>query len=104
MNARSKACDISPVVKRRVWERDEHCCVYCGSSDAMPNAHYISRHNGGLGIEQNIVTLCRKCHYIYDNGTRIDRERYKKTIREYLMHKYTEWHENKLIYRKWEEQ
>lgn len=30
----------------------------CGSSYAMPNAHYIARAQGGLGIEENIVTLC----------------------------------------------
>ena len=34
----------------------------------MPNAHYISRAHGGLGIEENIVTLCLDCHNNYDNG------------------------------------
>ena len=23
---------------------------------------------GGLGIEQNVVTLCIQCHHDYDNG------------------------------------
>ena len=51
MSKRSKACDISPKVKKKVWERDNHCCIICGSPYAMPNAHYISRAQGGLGIE-----------------------------------------------------
>ena len=65
---RSKATDISHKVKNKVWERDNHCCILCGNPNAMPNAHYISRANGGLGIEQNIVTLCQNCHNKYDNG------------------------------------
>ncbi len=51
MSKRSKACDISPKVKKKVWERDNHCCIICGSPYAMPNAHYIARSQGGLGIE-----------------------------------------------------
>lgn len=43
MNKRSKACDISQKVKKKVWERDNHRCIICGSPYAMPNAHYISR-------------------------------------------------------------
>ena len=27
MSKRSKACDISPKVKKKVWERDNHCCI-----------------------------------------------------------------------------
>ena len=37
-STRSKACDIPTRVKRAVWERDNFCCIYCGSTRAMPNA------------------------------------------------------------------
>ena len=76
----AKACDIPARVKREVWERDQGRCVLCGASvNTAPNAHYISRAHGGLGIPENIVTLCTgfgpgSCHDRYDNGTKEERE------------------------------
>lgn len=70
MSKRSKACDISQKVKQNVWDRDNHQCIICGNPYAMPNAHYIRRSQGGLGIEQNVVTLCQKCHSDFDNGNK----------------------------------
>lgn len=95
---RSKACDISQAVKKAVWERDNHACIICGTPYAMPNAHYISRAHGGLGIEQNIVTLCLTCHHAYDNTAR--RPHYQECIQDYLKSKYENWDENDLIYKK----
>ena len=96
---RSKACDISQAVKKRVWERDEQKCIICGSPYAMPNAHFISRANSGRGIEQNIVTLCIQCHYNYDQTPQ--RLIYQNYIKNYLQGKYgADWSEEKLIYKK----
>lgn len=96
---RSKACDITQAVKKKVWERDGEHCIVCGNPYAMPNAHYISRAHGGLGIEQNIVTLCQNCHHAYDNTTQ--RPFFKKYIKDYLQGKYgAEWDEEKLVYKK----
>lgn len=72
----------------------------------MPNAHYISRAKGGLGIEENIVTLCtsltaNKCHERYDNGTKEEREEIREKIKRYLMDYYPGWDEGQLVYRKW---
>lgn len=94
----SKACDISHKVKETVWERDCHMCIYCGRPTAMPNAHFIPRSKGGLGIEENIVTLCHNCHYNYDMTDM--RQHYREYIRNYLMSKYPDWKEENLIYRK----
>ena len=55
--------------------------------------------NGGLGIEQNVVTLCIQCHSSYDNG--FTREYSGKRIKEYLQSKYKDWNEKDLIYNKW---
>ena len=82
---RSKACDIPARVKKAVWERDKQHCIYCGSVRAMPNAHFISRAKGGLGIEENIVTLCQNCHYNFDMTDM--REHYKEYIENYLKKK-----------------
>lgn len=94
---RAKATDISQKVKRAVWERDGHC-VFCGNPYASPNAHYISRAQGGLGIEQNILTLCMDCHRRYDQTT--DRAQMRDFFKEYLKGQYPDWDETKLYYKK----
>lgn len=96
---RSKACDISKKVKDIVWERDGKRCILCGSRLAMPNAHYIPRSKGGLGVEENTVTLCRFCHERYDQST--DRRVIGHYIENYLKSKYPEWDKTNLIYNKW---
>lgn len=95
---RSKACDITQKVKQIVYERDGGLCVIC-HNPGMPNAHYIRRSQGGLGIEQNVVTLCMKCHNDFDNGRY--REQIGTVLREYLLGCYPDWNEEDLIYNKW---
>lgn len=96
----AKACDIPKSVKDAVWERDGHRCIICGSSEAMPNAHYIARSHGGLGIEQNIVTLCMNCHREYDQGR--CHKQYGKIISAYLHTLYPGMYESKLVYHKYD--
>ena len=95
---RSKATDISQKTKKTVWERDGRRCIFCGDPRAMPNAHYISRAKGGLGIEQNIVTACMTCHFKMDNTT--ERSLFLNAAKQYLQSKYRGWNEEDLIYRK----
>lgn len=103
---RTKATDISQKVKKAVWERDGGRCVVCGCSvNVMPNAHFIPRSKGGLGVEENIVTLCtefteNKCHRKFDFGTKEEREAIGKKIERYLKAKYPNWDKNNLIYKK----
>lgn len=98
---RVKETDIPPRVKREVWERDKHCCVLCGSPNAMPNAHFISRAKGGKGIKENILTLCSRCHFEYDNSPK--RNDIKDILARYLIYCYGEsWNEEDLIYKKYD--
>lgn len=99
MNKQAKAVDIPQSVKCEVWERDDHRCVLCGSPYAMPNAHYIARSHGGLGIPENIVTLCLVCHDRYDNST--ERTYLRQELRAYLKGIYPDWDEETLVYHKW---
>lgn len=102
-SARTKACDIPMKVKQAVWERDGGRCVVCGSAyNVMPNAHFVPRSQGGLGVERNIVTMCtnlteHKCHYRMDmmGDTEI-----KDRVREYLQSQYADWNEEELTYDK----
>jgi hypothetical protein len=98
MSKISKACDISPKVRREVTERDEGRCIVCGSYRMLQVAHYIPRSLLGLGIPQNLGLMCARCHFNYDNG--FYHKEYKNLFRTYLMTKYPEWDESKLIYSK----
>lgn len=95
---RTKALAISKEVKAKVYERDGGCCVWCGSPQGQPNAHYIPRSRSGLGVEKNILTLCWPCHLRYDQTT--EREKMGAYFREYLQSKYPDWNEEDLYYRK----
>ena len=105
MSKRSKACEIPKEVKLKVYERDQHKCVVCGKWVTWHNSccHYISRagtYEGcGLGIEENILTLCNNCHYRYDNTSL--RPVIKEYLKNYLQSKYYGWNEEKLVYNKW---
>lgn len=102
MHKRTKALQIPSKVKSAVYERDGGRCVLCGRF-ALPEwacAHYIARSHGGLGIEQNILTLCPPCHVRYDHS--IERKAIRIILRAHLERCYDDWSEDKLIYRKGE--
>ncbi|MCK4258773.1 MAG: hypothetical protein KAX49_07330 [Halanaerobiales bacterium] len=97
---KQKALDIPKEVREVVYERDGGCCIICGAHGA-PNSHYISKGNNGMGIEENIVTHCLKCHHDYDNGNDTARRNYiKEKTKEYLQSHYPDWNEEKLIWRR----
>lgn len=101
MSKRSKACEISQKTKEIVWNRDNECCISCGRwvPKHFANAHFIKRSQGGLGIPENIVTLCAKCHYEEDFGK--DSKVYEYSIENYLRNYYGEsWNKENLIYKK----
>lgn len=95
---RTKACEISPKVREAVEERDNHCCVFCGSPNARGESHIVRRSQGGLGIETNILTVCRWCHRQFDEGK--DKELYMNRAVSYMKEHYPGWNKNNQIYRK----
>lgn len=97
MTERTKALSISKEVKRKVYERDGGCCILCGRR-GNPEAHYIPRSQGGLGIEENIVTLCRRCHHRLDQTT--ERADLLPLVAEYLDEHYPNFTDDKRRYKK----
>lgn len=95
---RTRALEIPSKVKADVWERDNGRCILCGSRNAAPNAHFIPRSDGGLGIPENIVTLCWPCHMAYDQSE--NRKAIGARIERYLSARYPIWDKNALRYRK----
>lgn len=93
-----QATSIPKKVKGRVYERDKGLCILCGRL-GLPEAHYIPRSQLGLGIEENIVTLCRECHRRLDNSP--ERRFLLERVKLYLQSKYPDWNEKNLVYRRW---
>ena len=103
MNRRTRATGIPKKVKHKVYKRDREHCVLCGRY-ALPEwacAHYIARSHGGLGVEQNILTLCPDCHMRYDNT--VERGMIKIVLAAYWQSKYDDWDERNLVYDKWQQ-
>lgn len=105
---RSKSTDISMSVKKKVFERDNGCCIVCGNNyNVMPNAHILSRAKGGMGIETNIVTMCseftiNKCHRKFDFGTKKERDAILNICTEYMKSIYgNDWNIEDQKYNKW---
>ena len=102
MHKRTRALSISPKTKREVYDRDGRRCVLCGRTVTLScaSAHYIARSHGGLGIAQNIITLCPGCHTMYDQTPA--RQRIRDRLRAYLVSIYGEFEDSDLVYQKYE--
>lgn len=97
MRRETKATAIPASVKRAVWFRDRGECVIC-SCPGEPNAHIVRRSQGGRGIEQNIVTLCRRCHREMDEGRHA--KALKAIVVNYIKDFYPNWTEASVTYHK----
>ena len=99
MHTRTRACAIPKEVKLIVYERDHERCIFCGAP-GLPEAHVIPRSHGGLGVPQNIITVCRSCHDKLDNST--DRQQMLDVAVGYLKRYYPDISQTDVIYQKWE--
>lgn len=97
MNKRTRAVSIPTKVKRQVEERDHGLCIFCGQK-GLGEGHFISRSHGGLGIEENLITVCRPCHDQLDNSTK--RNEMLGIAEEHLKSCYPYWSKDFLIYEK----
>ena len=113
MHRMTKQTAIPAKVKAAVAARDcangPATCILCGAPGS-PNAHIVRRSHGGMGVEQNIVSLCGRCHYAFDEGLFISGlEQFGFTsqsdIREYIINYikgfYPDWTPESVTYRKW---
>ena len=89
---------LSDLTKLRVYERDKRRCIFCGAP-GLPEAHVVPRSHGGLGIPQNIVTVCRPCHDKMDNS--VQRQQMLQQAAEHLKRFYPDWDAKKYVFDKW---
>ena len=99
MHKRTRACGIPKEVKLIVYERDHERCIFCGAP-GLPEAHVIPRSHGGLGVPQNIITVCRSCHDKLDNST--DRQQMLDVAVGYLKRYYPYWKKENYVFSKWD--
>jgi len=50
------------VNRNRIFRRDNHECVYCGSKKDLTIDHVIPRSRGGRNTWTNLVACCQKCN------------------------------------------
>ena len=98
---RTQATDIKPKVREIVKRRDDFRCVYCGTTYMLQLAHvFVNRSHGGLGVEQNLVTLCLPDHMSLDNGKLEKAQPIKEVCESYLLKCYPDFDFTKLKYKK----
>lgn len=115
MKKRTKKLQISIKIAEKVGERDNYTCLFCKNGYHIDNqnlsnleflihdiAHFIPRSQGGLGIEENLIVLCRYHHHMLDNGNNGLRNEMLDIIEKYLKTQYTDWEKERLAYRKWD--
>ena len=54
-------------VKDAVWNRDNGCCIQCGSSINIEFDHIIPFSKGGANTYRNIQILCQTCNRVKSN-------------------------------------
>lgn len=101
MSKRRKATDISQRVRKEINERDRLTCVSCGRNYNLQIAHiYLPRSRGGLGVKENLATLCIECHLKYDNGRFEDQQQIKTRVHAYMESIYGQPNLEQLKYKK----
>lgn len=100
MHEQTKYTAISKETKDKIYQRDNGQCIIegCTKTNVDP-AHYIGRAQGGLGIEQNLVCLCRLHHDLYDNGAY--RKLIGNKIKKYLDDLYPDFSDEQRVYNKY---
>ena len=66
INYRSKGIRVN---RHRVFKRDNHQCLYCGSQKELTIDHVQPRSRGGRNTWTNLVTCCSKCNHKKGNKT-----------------------------------
>lgn len=55
-------------ISKSIKERDGFTCQVCGNDDWLEVHHIIPRIMGGTDTDDNLITLCKKCHELIPKG------------------------------------
>jgi len=68
---KEKRKSLSQKVKKEITERDNSACVVCGEKKNLEIHHIMAIRGSSIKIlddHDNLVTLCKDCHYLAHNG------------------------------------
>lgn len=85
--------------RMRIYKRDNHECVYCGSTKQLTLDHVIPKSRGGKNDWNNLVTCCFTCNLKKGNKTPDEAKMVMRT-KPYVPNILTE---NSLLNKLWEE-
>jgi hypothetical protein len=98
---KTEALKISTETYNKVYERDKGCII-CkkaihpkiieGNYAPLECHHFVSRAKLGMGIEENLVMLCKYHH--------LEETTYRKDIEKYLKKQYPHWNRERLVFKK----
>ena len=55
--------------RQRIMQIDGDRCVRCGTEWCLIVHHIKSKNNGGSDRADNLITVCRKCHFKLEDMT-----------------------------------
>lgn len=67
---------ITKEKRRRVYARDGHKCVLCGSTERLTLDHVVPLIRGGTNLDSNLRTLCEPCNHIKGSHRSDEETRY----------------------------
>lgn len=53
---------ITPKRRHRIYARDNHCCLWCGSKESLTLDHFTPRCRRGSNATDNLFTACMRCN------------------------------------------
>jgi 5-methylcytosine-specific restriction endonuclease McrA len=56
------------VLAKQVLKRDGNTCQHCGCYTESPPHHVVYRSQGGNDTDDNLTTLCWRCHRFIHDG------------------------------------
>lgn len=61
---------FTDALKQKILEREEHRCYICHQDKTLEVHHILPQRLGGKHEENNLVTLCKRCHRHIETGER----------------------------------
>ena len=73
-------------LKKAVLERDRYRCRWCGRTNAKVDPHHIRYRRGESDdVEENLISLCRRCHDFVHGTPNVKREIIPKIVAQQLL-------------------
>lgn len=77
---------LPPALAARVRARDGHRCRWCGRTNEATDPHHVRYRRGPSDdVEENLISLCRRCHDFVHGTPNIKGEIIPKQVAQQLL-------------------